>query len=58
MEKNTFFMDTMQGLLEAIAIDSGAIKMESVNGMPAKTLRVADFEKKEVSNRKKKPVIA
>jgi hypothetical protein len=45
MENNTFFLDTMQGLLEAIAIDSGAIKMESVSGMPTETLRAVDFEK-------------
>ena len=44
MEENTFFLDTMQGLLEAIAIDKGVIQMESVPGMPAETLRVAGTE--------------
>ena len=39
MEENTFFMDTMQGLLEAIAIDRGTIETEEVENMPAKTLK-------------------
>ena len=52
MEENKFFMDTMRSLLEAIAIDKGAIKMEKIEGLPADTLRIAkDVQKKE------KPVI-
>ena len=41
-----FFNDTTQGLLEAIAIKSGEIKMEEVPDMPAKTLRAANLMKK------------
>ena len=41
MEENTLFLDTMQGLLEAIAIDKGVIPMEPVPGMPADTLRAS-----------------
>ena len=37
-----FFNDTMQGLLEAIAIKNGETKMEEVPDMPAKTLRVSN----------------
>ena len=40
-----FFNDTMQGLLETIAIKNGEIKMEEVPDMPAKTLRVANLVK-------------
>ncbi len=47
MENNTFFLDTMQGLLEAIAIDKGAIEMQSVEGMPGETLRSATQETKK-----------
>ena len=46
MEDNTFFLDTMQGLLEAIAIEKGAIKMQSVEGMPGETLRSVTQETK------------
>ena len=42
-----FFNDTTQGLLEAIAIKSGEIKMEEVPDMPAKTLRAANLVKKD-----------
>ena len=41
MEEDTLFGDTMQGLLEAIAIDKGVIPMESVPGMPTDTLRAS-----------------
>lgn len=37
--KNSFFLDTMQGLLEAIAIDRGLIDMNVVDGFPGNTLR-------------------
>ena len=42
--ENNFFLDTMQGLLEAIAIDKGMIEMESVDGMPADTLRTTTMD--------------
>lgn len=45
-----FFNDTMQGLLEAIAIKNGAIKMEEVLDMPAKTLRAANLVKTDCKN--------
>ena len=42
---NTLFLDTMQGLLEAIAIEQGAIEMETIEGMPAETLRAISENK-------------
>ena len=42
-----FFNDTMQGLLEAIAIKNGEIKMEEVPDMSVKTLRAVDLLKKD-----------
>ena len=48
-----FFNDTMQGLLEAIAIKNGEIKMEEVPDMPAKTLRVANLVKKDAIEKHK-----
>lgn len=43
---NKFFEETMQGLLEAVAIEKGEIPlMEKVN-MPAPTFVAADMEKK------------
>ena len=40
-----FFNDTMQGLLEAVAIKNGEIKMREVSNMPAKTLRTVNASK-------------
>lgn len=42
-----FFNDTMQGLLETIAIKNGEIKMEEVPDMSVKTLRAVDLVKKD-----------
>ena len=48
---SNFFNDTMEGLLEAIAIEDGEVKMEEVPDMPTKTLRSADLVKKhEIKN--------
>ena len=41
---STFFNDTMQGLLEAIAIENGDIPMEEVSGMPATTYRARNIQ--------------
>ena len=38
-----FFNDTMQGLLEAIAIKNGDISVVEVEGMPAKTYRASSL---------------
>ena len=37
-----FFDDTMQGLLEAIAIDSGEIPLEEKSDMPSPTFVAAE----------------
>ena len=42
-----FFNDTMQGLLETIAIKNGEIKTEEVPDMSVKTLRAVDLVKKD-----------
>lgn len=48
---SNFFNDTMEGLLEAIAIENGEVKMEEIPDMPTKTLRSADLVKKnEIKN--------
>ena len=39
-----FFDDTMQGLLEAVAIDKGKIPVNEVGGFPATTLRAENIE--------------
>ena len=41
-----FFDETMQGLLEAVAIDKGEITLSEKNSMPAPTFMAADMEKK------------
>ena len=40
-----FFNETMQGLLEAVAIDQGKIPMKKVERLAAPTLRAKDIEK-------------
>ena len=49
MGKSKFFNETMQGLLEAIAIKNDEIKVIEVPNMAAKTLRSKDAANK-VSN--------
>lgn len=39
-----FFDDTMQGLLEAVAIDKGLVPMKEVSGMSASTFRAENIE--------------
>lgn len=41
----TFFDDTMQGLLEAIAIDKGEMPLTEKNDMPAPTFVASEMEK-------------
>lgn len=41
-----FFEETMQGLLEAVAIDKGEIPLVKKEDMPAPTFEAADMEKK------------
>ena len=41
-----FFEDTMQGLLEAVAIDKGEIPLVEKANMPAPTYVAADLERK------------
>ena len=41
-----FFDETMQGLLEAVAIDKGEIPLAEKDSMPAPTFMAADREKK------------
>lgn len=41
---STFFNDTMQGLLEAVAIKNGDIPVAEVEGMPAKTYRASNIK--------------
>ena len=42
---NQFFEETMQGLLEAVAIDKGEIPLIEKEDMPSPTLVAADMEK-------------
>lgn len=42
---SNFFDDTMQGLLEAVAIDKGGIEFVEQKEMPAMTLYSLDKEK-------------
>lgn len=39
-----FFEDTMQSLLQAVAIDKGKIEMKEVEGFPAPTFRAEAIE--------------
>lgn len=41
-----FFEETMQGLLEAVAIDKGEIPLVEKENMPASTFVAGDMEKK------------
>ena len=41
-----FFEETMQGLLEAVAIEKGEIPLAKKENMPAPTFSAADMEKK------------
>lgn len=41
-----FFDETMQGLLEAVAIDKGEVPLVQKENMPAPTFIAADMEKK------------
>ena len=57
----TFFDDTMQGLLEAIAIDKGEMPLTEKDDMPAPTFVASEMEKKliqEVVNLRKEQNIS
>ena len=41
----TFFDDTLQGLLEAVAIEKGEVALEKKENMPAPTFVAADRER-------------
>lgn len=43
---NQFFDETMQGLIEAVAIDKGEIPLIKKENMPAPTFIASDMEKK------------
>lgn len=45
-----FFDDTMQGLLEAVAIDKKQITVKEVDGLPATTLRAENIESNLIDN--------
>lgn len=45
-----FFDDTMQGLLEAVAIDQKQIPVREVSGLPATTLRAEKIESNLIDN--------
>ena len=45
-----FFDDTMQGLLEAVAIDQKQIAVREVSGLPATTFRAEDIENNLIDN--------
>lgn len=45
MIMSQFFDDTMQGLLEAVAIEKGEISLEQKQNMPAPTFVASDKEK-------------
>ena len=47
---SNFFNDTLEGLLEAISIENGEVKMEEIPDMPTKKLRSADLVKNEIKN--------
>lgn len=42
---NTFFDETLQGLLEAVAIEKGSVPLEEKKNMPASTYFVAEKDK-------------
>lgn len=44
-----FFDDTMQGLLEAVAINQKQIPVKKVDGLQADTFRAEDIESKQQS---------
>lgn len=46
MIMSKFFDETMQGLLEAVAIEKGEMALEKKENMPAPTLIASDKEKK------------
>lgn len=45
-----FFGDTMQGLLEAVAIEKKQITLKEVKDMPAVTFRAEDIESSLIDN--------
>ena len=45
-----FFDDTMQGLLEAVAIDQKQIPVREVDGLPATTFRAEEIENNLIDN--------
>ena len=56
-----FFEDTMQGLLEAVAIDKGEIPLTKKRDMPSKTFVASEMEKEliqEVVNLRKEQNIS
>ena len=46
MSMSTFFDETMQGLLEAVAIEKGEISLMQKDNMPSPTFIASDKEKK------------
>jgi hypothetical protein len=48
-----FFTETMTGLLQAVAIERGDIKMTEVAGMPAKTYRIETDERSSTKNKER-----
>ena len=46
MSMSTFFDETMQGLLEAVAIEKGEISLVQKENMPSPTFIASDKEKK------------
>lgn len=46
MTMSRFFDETMQGLLEAVAIDKGEVPLVEKKNMPAPTFTASDMEKK------------
>lgn len=58
---NKFFEDTMQGLLEAVAIDKGEIPLTKKSDMPSKTFVASEMEREliqEVVNLRKEQNIS
>ena len=51
-----FFDDTMQGLLEAVAIDKGEIPLVEKEDMPAPTLIASEREKEPIQEVKEKNI--
>lgn len=45
-----FFDDTMQGLLEAVAINQKQIPVKKIDSLPATTFRAEDIEKTLIDN--------